>query len=93
MLDDDVKYAGFNLQNERNTKKIEIKDEGFWQEEFVKYFDLTQQMGYKIWGTRTESSPRGGLPYKPILTRSYVTASMMGIINDGEYYFEFAEVC
>lgn len=87
-LDDDVKTAGYNKLEERKTKKIEIKDEGFWAEEFLKYFDLTEQMGYKIWGTRTENSTRGTYPYKPILTRSYVTASCMGIINDGKYMFD-----
>jgi len=88
MLDDDVRFAGYNSLEKRNTKKIEIKEEGFWVEEFLKYFDLAEQLGYKIWGTRTESSPRGTYPYKPILTKSYVTASLMGIVNDGEYYFD-----
>lgn len=87
-LDDDAKNVGYNKLEERKTKKIEIRDEGFWAEEFLKYFDLTEQLGFKIWGTRTESSPRGTYPYKPFLTRSYVTASCMGIINDGEYLFD-----
>jgi len=87
-LDDDAKNVGYRKLEERKTKKIEIRDEGFWSEEFLKYFDLTEQLGYKIWGTRTESSPRGTYPYKPFLTRSYVTASCMGIVNDGEYLFD-----
>lgn len=87
-LDDDAKNVGYNKLEERKTKKIEIRDEGFWVEEFLKYFDITEQLGYKIWGTRTESSPRGTYPYKPFLTRSYVTASCMGIVNDGEYLFD-----
>ena len=87
MLDDDAKNVGYNFLDERNTKKIEIRDEGFWVEEFLKFFDMTEQMNYKIWGTRTESSPRGTYPYKPILLKTYVTASLMGIVNDGEYYF------
>jgi len=87
-LDDDAKNVGYNKLEERKTKKIEVRDEGFWAEEFLKFFDLTEQLGYKIWGTRTESSPRGTYPYKPFLTRSYVTASCMGIINDREYMFD-----
>lgn len=87
-LDDDAKNVGYNKLEERKTKKIEIRDEGFWAEEFLKFFDMTEQLGYKIWGTRTESSPRGTYPYKPFLTRSYVTASCMGIVNDGEYLFD-----
>ena len=69
MLDDDAKNVGYNFLDKRKTKKIEVNDEGFWAEEFLKYFDITEQMGFKIWGTRTESSPRGSYPYKPILTR------------------------
>ena len=88
MLDDDAKNVGYNFLDKRNTKKIEVRDEGFWMEEFLKFFDLTEKKDYKIWGTKTQSSPRGTYPYKPILTRSYVTASLMGIINDGEYYFD-----
>lgn len=87
-IDDDVKYAGYMKCEERKSKKIEIRNEDFWMEEFLKYFDLTEQMNFKIWGARTESSPMGNYPYKPINTRSYVTASLMGIINDGEYMFD-----
>lgn len=87
-LDDDAKNVGYKKVEERRMKNVEIRDEGFWAEEFLKYFDLTEQLGFKIWGTRTESSPRGTYPYKPFLTRSYVTASCMGIVNDGEYLFD-----
>jgi len=87
-LDDDAKNVGYNKLEERKTKKIEVREEGFWAEEFLKFFDITEQLKYKIWGTRTESSPRGTYPYKPFLTRSYVTASCMGIVNDGEYLFD-----
>ena len=85
-IDDDVKTCGYNKLLERNTKKIEIKNEEFWNEEFKKFF-ICEELEYKMWGVRTESSPRGTYPYKPILFRTYLTASCMGMINDGEYYF------
>ena len=87
-IDDDVKYCGYSRLDERNTKKIEIRDEDFWNEEFIKFFGLCEELEYKMWGVRTESSPRGVYPYKPILFRTYLTASCMGMINDGEYYFD-----
>ena len=87
MLDDDVKSTGYVKMYERNVKNIKIKDEGFWTEEFLKYFDLTEQFNYKIWGAKTEAASRSVYPYKPILLKTYVTASLMGIVNDGEYYF------
>lgn len=86
-LDDDAKNVGYNKMEKRNCIKISEKNEGFWYEEFLKYFDLCEQLNYKIWGVKTESAPRSVYPYKPINMKSYITASCMGIINDGEYYF------
>lgn len=87
-IDDDVKNAGYMKMSEEKAKKIEIRDEDFWFNEFLKAFDLTEQMGYKMWGLKTESSPRSVYPYKPFLTRTYLTASCMGMVNDGEFYFD-----
>jgi hypothetical protein len=87
-IDDDVKYCGYTKLGISQSKKIEIRDEGFWAEEFLKGFDLTEQLNYKMFGLKTESAPRSIYPYKPILTKTYLTASCMGIINDGEFYFD-----
>ena len=86
-LDDDAKNVGWTKLEERKAIKIEEKSEGFWFEEFLKCFDLTEQMNFKMWGVKTEAAPRSVYPYKPILTKTYLTASCMGMINDGEYYF------
>ena len=87
-LDDDAKNVGYTKLNERKSEKINIRDEGFWAEEFLKAFDITEQLNFKIWGAKTEAAPRSVYPYKPILLKTYVTASCMGMINDGEYYFD-----
>ena len=47
MIDDDVVNCGYNFLDTRRTKKIQIKEEGLI-EEFLKYFDLCDQLGYKI---------------------------------------------
>jgi len=86
-IDDDVKTCGYTRCDERQSKKVEIRDEDFWMEEFAKFFSMCEELKYKMWGVRTESSPRGTYPYKPILFRTYLTASCMGLINDGEYMF------
>lgn len=86
-IDDDVKSCGYTRCDERQSKKVEIRDEDFWMEEFAKFFSMCEELKYKMWGVRTESSPRGTYPYKPILFRTYLTASCMGLINDGEYMF------
>jgi glycosyltransferase involved in cell wall biosynthesis len=87
-LDDDAKNVGWTKLDERNCKKITEKDEGFWAEEFLKAFDLAEQLGYKLWGVKTEAAPRSVYPYKPIITKTYLTASCMGMVNDGEFYFD-----
>lgn len=87
-IDDDVKNAGYTKKEETKAKKIDKRDEKFWYNEFIKAFDITEQLGFKIWGTKTESAPRSVYPYNPIRLKRYVTASCMGIINDGEFYFD-----
>lgn len=87
-IDDDLKFAGYTKLEKHKALKIEIRSEQFWLDEFERMFDLTEQMNYKIWGVKTESAPRSVYPYKPFNFKSYVTASCMGIINDGEYIFD-----
>lgn len=87
-LDDDARNVGYMKMHKYKSQKIEVRDEGFWFGEFAKLFDVCEQMGYKIWGMKTESAPRSVYPYKPFLFKSYVKASCMGIINDGEYLFD-----
>tara|TARA_R110002051_G_scaffold324860_2_gene424198 strand:- start:1547 stop:2263 length:717 start_codon:yes stop_codon:yes gene_type:complete len=87
-IDDDVKTCGYTKLEKRKSRKIEIRSEQFWNVEFEKFFMLCEELNYKMWGVRTEASPRGCYPYKPILFRTYLTASCMGLINDGEYYFD-----
>ena len=87
-LDDDAKNVGYTKLGRTQAKIIDITEEGFWAEEFLKAFDLTEQLGYKMWGVKTEAAPRSVYPYKPILTKTYLTASCMGMVNDGEFYFD-----
>lgn len=87
-IDDDVKQCGWVKLEERKVKHIKIKSEEFWLEEFSKYFSMLYDLDYKMWGVRTESQPAGTYPYKPFLFRTYLTASCMGMINDGSYYFD-----
>jgi len=87
-LDDDAKNVGYTKLNKRKSEKIDIKDQGFWIAEFMKLFDICDQLGYKIWGIKTEAAPRSVYPYKPINFKSYVTASCMGMIASEEYLFD-----
>ena len=89
-LDDDVKRAGYIKLNETSSTHIKMHEQDFWLQEFEKCFDLTEQLGFKIFGLKTESQLKSTFPFMPVLLRCYVTASCMGIINDGEFYFDEA---
>jgi hypothetical protein len=89
MVDDDVKAAGWvQLQSEKSKHRKLTPDD--WTAEIVKLFDLTESLQYRIFGVATQSAPRSVYPYKPFLWRSYVTASFMGIVNDGRTRFDEA---
>jgi len=56
--------------------------------EFVRLFELTEQLNLRIWGVATQSAPRSIYPYKPFLFRRYVTASCMGMLNIPGFRFD-----
>ena len=87
MIDDDVRTQGTTRLFERHAVHVPL-DEATWLGEFRKLFELTEQLGYRIWGVRTDSATRACYPYFPFRFRSYVTASCMGIVNDGRVTFD-----
>lgn len=87
MIDDDVINQGWTKLYRENAKQKKLNEEN-WLFEFERLFDLVEDLNWKIWGVKTESALRSLYPYKPILFRSYITASCMGIINDGSYLFD-----
>lgn len=89
MIDDDVKVQGYCKLNDRDVQHRKLQEK-HWLAEFSKLFDLTEDLNYRIWGVATQSAPRSVYPYRPILFRSYITASLMGIVNDGRTYFDEA---
>lgn len=87
MVDDDVKTAGWNRLKDESSNTVKLSEEE-WIPEMIRLFDLTEQMKYRIWGVATMNATRAVYPWKPFLFRSYVTASCMGIINDGRTRFD-----
>lgn len=87
MVDDDVKRHGWvkmGIAKSHYKKMIESD----WVIVCNQLFDCVDDIGWKIWGVATQSAPRSVYPYKPFLTRSYITASFMGIVNDGSMLFD-----
>lgn len=87
MVDDDVKTQGW-IRLAKFTGHHEAIGEKEWIAECVRLFEITEGMKYRIWGVATDGALRSVYPWKPILFRSYVTASFMGIVNDGKTRFD-----
>jgi hypothetical protein len=87
MIDDDVRTHGYVKLLERAAMKRHL-DEAAWLAEFRKIFEVTEGLSYRIWGVATDGATRAVYPFNPFRWRSYVTASCMGIVNDGRTYFD-----
>jgi hypothetical protein len=87
MVDDDLRTQGWTELLAHNCMRHNL-DEATWLGEFAKLFDLTEQLEYRIWGVATDGATRSIYPFSPFRWRSYITASCMGIINDGRTYFD-----
>lgn len=80
-VDDDVKSAGWMEALPFRFRQGMRLTEAEWVAEFVKLFEVTEAVGYRVWGVATQSAPRSCYPYRPFLWRTYVTASCMGMLN------------
>ena len=88
-IDDDLKNQGrffakpngYGLTRRRMT-------EAEWMTEFERLFELTESLGWKIFGVNTESRIMSGRVDKPFIFRQYVLGSCMGMVNDGSLYFD-----
>lgn len=87
MIDDDVKTAGFVKLHARQAETRHFP-EPVWLAEFVKLFEVTEQLKLRIWGVATDGATRSVYPFHPFRFQSYITASCMGIVNDGRTRFD-----
>jgi hypothetical protein len=87
MIDDDVRTHGWVELLPHAAMKQTLTG-AQWLDEFRKIFEVTEGMGYRIWGVATDGATRAVYPFYPFRWRSYVTASCMGLINDGRTYFD-----
>jgi glycosyltransferase involved in cell wall biosynthesis len=79
-LDDDLKDQGFVELRSRSSTRRKLTG-AQWLEEFAKLFEMTEELGYRVWGVATQAATRSVYPWSPFLFQSYVTASCMGLLN------------
>ncbi len=87
MVDDDLKVAGWIRLGYAKGKHRKLTSEA-WEAEFVRLFEVMEGMSFRVWGLKTESAIRSTYPYRPFIFHTYLTASCMGILNDGRTRFE-----
>lgn len=86
-VDDDAKTVGWTELLEEHGKQRQLGAKEVTGE-FIKLFEVTEQLHYRIWGVATQAALRAIYPWSPFLFQSYVTGSCMGVINDGETFFD-----
>ncbi len=87
MVDDDVTQQGWARANPHTWTHLRLK-EPEWLAEWSRLFDLAADLRFRIWGVGTMAEVRAVYPYRPLLFRSYVTASCMGMCADADLRFD-----
>jgi len=80
MIDDDVESQGWIRMQGEKSKKISLSEDR-WLAEFDVLFDVAEDMGRRVWGISTDGAPCSVHTQQPFLSRSYLTASCLGILN------------
>lgn len=81
MVDDDVQRVGWVKLHPHRAETKSIK-EAVLLAEFERLFDVTEQMGFRVWGVDTIGTTRSVYPWSPIIQRTYLTASCCGVLAD-----------
>lgn len=87
-IDDDLQYGGFIEKFEESCKLRRFKNAESFETEFSKLWELTYQLGYKIFGLFTVGNNLTQYSYQPLILHGVCLGSCMGVINDGEYFFD-----
>lgn len=87
-IDDDLQYMGFIERTKLKYKVVRLKDEEVAINEIIKLFEVCYQTGSKINGFFTVGNNLTNYSYNPFLFNGVCLGSCMGVINDGEFYFD-----
>lgn len=90
-VDDDLKTAGWIELLEFKSKSRHLS--GYEMvAEWVKLFDITEELNLRIWGIANDGATRSVYPWSPFIFHTYVTGSCMGILNRGTRFDEDFEI-
>jgi hypothetical protein len=81
-VDDDVVSVGYWTIGVQEKQKVRMKEPSLMKE-WLRLFHVTDDMGYHLWGAETTGDYIAVHSHKPFVWHAYVTASCMGLVNDG----------
>mgnify|MGYP005820505153 FL=1 len=81
-VDDDVVGVGYWAIGIETKNKVSMSQAELLQD-WMRLFHVTDDLGYHLWGAETTGDSRAVHTRRPFVWHSYVTASCMGIVNDG----------
>jgi len=87
MMNDDLFAQGY-FEVEEQAHRVRKLYEKEWHDVFHRLFEVTEDVGFKIWGVTRSFKFEYSQPFNPFSFRGEVTGSCMGIVNDGEYLFD-----
>lgn len=79
-VDDDVEQVGWVEMGDSAVRMRKMTGAEAVAE-FERLFEVTEDLGLRVWGASTQGATRSVYPYRPFIWRTYVTASCMGLIN------------
>ena len=86
-VDDDLKTQGYMELLGQSARQRKLKPHQ-WVAEWARLFEITEQLALRVWGVATDGALRSVYPWKPFIWHTYLTASCMGIVNDGRTRFD-----
>jgi glycosyltransferase involved in cell wall biosynthesis len=81
-VDDDVVGVGYWAIGIETKKRILLTQDELHQD-WTRLFHVTDDLGYHLWGAETTGDYIAVHPHRPFIWHAYVTASCMGVVNDG----------
>lgn len=87
-IDDDFQYGGYVERSIESYKIKRVTDEKTYIDHISKMFEICYQTGSKINGLFTSGNNLTLYPYNPYIFNGVCLGSCMGIVNDGEYFFD-----
>jgi hypothetical protein len=67
---------------------LKYNSDEIWSSVFLKHFELTAGLGFKIWGCESATTNFANHPLQPFSFSGVINCNLLGIVNDGSFFFD-----